>query len=139
MGEEAENKPPPVWSGFAGISAELSVLLPDGTSISSSIIGLNQFLRHLQSRPTLPVCNPKVTSLKLALNIPEINLMSVQGDERWEINIYLLGALFIGSALLFPAGIIGLFRSDVRQLRQRLSPTRARALLHSVIGGTAKL
>lgn len=65
--------------------------------------------------------------------------MSVQGGERWEINIYFLGALFIGSALLFPAGIIGLFRSDVRQLRQRLSPTRARALLHSVIGGTAKL
>ena len=65
--------------------------------------------------------------------------MSVQGGEWWEINTYLLGALFIGSALLFPAGIIGLFRSDVRQLRQRLSPTRARALLHLVIGGTAKL
>ena len=65
--------------------------------------------------------------------------MSVQGGEWWEINTYLLGALFIGSALLFPAGIIGLFRSDVRQLRQRLSPARARALLHSVIGGTTKL
>ena len=48
--------------------------------------------------------------------------MSVQGDERWEINIYFLGALSIGSALLFPAGIIGLFRGDVRQLRQRLPP-----------------
>ena len=50
---------------------------------------------------------------------------------------FLLGGLFIGSVLLFPAGIIGLFRSDVRQLRQRLSPARAKAWLNSVIGRTA--
>jgi urea transport system permease protein len=52
---------------------------------------------------------------------------------------FFLGGLFVGSVLIFPAGIIGLFRGDARQLRQWLSPARAKALFNSVIGGTTKL
>ncbi len=52
---------------------------------------------------------------------------------------FFLGGLFVGSVLIFPAGIIGLFRADARQLRQWLSPARAKALFNSVIGGTTKL
>ncbi|HEU0020653.1 MAG TPA: hypothetical protein VFR55_03130, partial [Dehalococcoidia bacterium] len=56
---------------------------------------------------------------------------------------FFLGGLFIGSVLLFPAGIVGFFRRGARQPAGRLSLTRARSharvLLHSATGGAGKL
>lgn len=57
---------------------------------------------------------------------------------------FFLGGLFIGSVLLFPAGIVGFFRGDIRQMARKLSlshvrnqvRSQARAILHPGIGGS---
>lgn len=55
---------------------------------------------------------------------------------------FFLGGLFIGSVLLFPSGIVGFLRGDIRQMARRLSVSQmrsqARALLNSGIGGVGK-
>lgn len=56
---------------------------------------------------------------------------------------FFLGGLFIGSVLLFPTGIVGFFKGDIRQTVRRLSLSQAkgqaRALLHAGIGGVGKI
>ena len=51
---------------------------------------------------------------------------------------FFLGGLFIGAVLLFPGGIIGLFRRESRQLPQWLSLRRVRAAIQQGIGGMTR-
>ena len=51
---------------------------------------------------------------------------------------FFLGGLFIGAVLLFPTGIIGLFRRESRQLPQWLSLSRVRAAIQQGIGGMTR-
>jgi urea transport system permease protein len=52
---------------------------------------------------------------------------------------FFLGALFIGAVLLFPNGIIGLFKRESWQLPQWLSFRRVRAAIQEGIGGVTRL
>jgi urea transport system permease protein len=51
---------------------------------------------------------------------------------------FFLGGLFIGAVLLFPSGIIGLFRRESRQLPQWLSLRRVRTAIQQGIGGMTR-
>ena len=51
---------------------------------------------------------------------------------------FFLGGLFIGAVLLFPSGIIGLFRRESRQLPQWLSLRRVRTAIQQGIGGLTR-
>ena len=51
---------------------------------------------------------------------------------------FFLGGLFIGAVLLFPSGIIGLFRRESRQLPQWLSLRRVRTAIQQGIGGLSR-
>ena len=54
---------------------------------------------------------------------------------------YFLGALFIGAVLLFPGGIVGLFRGEGwrwRDLSKGLAVGRARTVLQGIVGGNRR-
>ncbi len=51
---------------------------------------------------------------------------------------FFLGALFIGAVLLFPNGIIGLFKRESRQLPQWLSLRRVRTAIQEGLGGMTR-
>ena len=51
---------------------------------------------------------------------------------------FFLGGLFIGAVLLFPSGIIGLFKRESRQLPQWLSLRRVRTAIQQGIGGMTR-
>ena len=54
---------------------------------------------------------------------------------------YFLGALFIGAVLLFPGGIVGLFRGEGwrwRDLSRGLAVGRARTVLQGIVGGNRR-
>ncbi len=51
---------------------------------------------------------------------------------------FFLGGLFIGAVLLFPSGIVGLFKKESRQLPQWLSLRRVRTAIQQGIGGLTR-
>jgi len=51
---------------------------------------------------------------------------------------FFFGGLFIGAVLLFPTGIVGLFRRDTRRLPQWLSLSRVRSVVRQGIGGITR-
>ncbi len=51
---------------------------------------------------------------------------------------FFFGGLFIGAVLLFPTGIVGLFRRDTRRLPQWLSLSRIRSIVRQGIGGITR-
>lgn len=51
---------------------------------------------------------------------------------------FFFGGLFIGAVLLFPTGIVGLFRRDTRRLPQWLSLSRVRSIVRQGIGGITR-
>ncbi len=51
---------------------------------------------------------------------------------------FFFGGLFIGAVLLFPTGIVGLFRRDTRRLPPWLSLSRVRSVVRQGIGGITR-
>jgi urea transport system permease protein len=51
---------------------------------------------------------------------------------------FFLGGLFIAAVLLFPTGVMGIFRGDFRHLTSRLSFRRAQVVVQTAIGGVVR-